>query len=131
MIDQYLGRTNELNESVRTQLGLVDVNELSIDGIESHYKYRIENAGENRLVIVIVDARSNAYMNEKFLKQVLEEREGTRSIVGFSNANSGQETVRVVRSKDNASPDPRVYIATAKQPSSPRRVVEIDDLSMI
>lgn len=118
------GRTNHsLDDQLREELKLSDISENEVSSVEVHYKYRLNNSPLNRIVVVVADENSNAYMNNKQLRDELRNSGGVRSVVGYSVANSGNEMVRVIRTKNNTAEDPKVYIGSKEVP----RVEEITE----
>lgn len=127
MFDNFMNTPdNCLSEDVIKSLSLGNVIEVDIGSIETHYKYRIESAGHNRAIIIVVDEKSNAYLNDKHIDKFLKKEDGVCSLVGLSKANSGTELVRVIRSHCTDGKNPRVYIGSKKK-IEPVKPVSYDD----
>lgn len=94
----------------------------NLDAQEMRYRYQLHNAGINRVVIVVTSKDANVFMNQQLLNEILETTANNKSIVGYSNANSGTEVVEVIG--DSKLTEPRVYISSN---SDTQKVVDVTD----
>lgn len=117
MLDGFFKPDKSPSQETRTKLGLTSIDELKIMTTEMHYRYRIDNASHNRIVIVMINDGSNVYMNDRYLTDVLSSENGTTSMLGYSIANSGAESICVIRTALDTKDEPRVYIGSGRQPS--------------
>lgn len=106
------GQDGDLTENLISKLKLGEVKEVELEGVESRFRYKIENAGHSRIVIIVLDKNANAYLDNTRISHLLEESENMRSLVGMSSPNSGTQLVEVVQSVDNSA-DPKVYLGSA------------------
>jgi len=106
------GQDGELADNLVAKLKLGEVKEVELEGVESRFRYKIENAGYNRIVIIVLDKNANAYLDNTRVGHLLEENKNTRSLVGMSAPNSGVQLVEVVQSAES-SIDPQVFLGSA------------------
>lgn len=106
------GQDSSLTDNLVSKLKLGEVKEVELDGVESRFRYKIENAGYSRIVIVVLDKNANAYLDNTRISHLLEENENMRSLVGMSAANSGTQLVEVVQPIESGT-DPQVFLGSA------------------